>query len=139
MPAKELSLKEIQANASCNWCRNPLKNDPANLSEKQFIDTKLKFGDGEKAEAVYCSECIEDEFRKSQPKSAINRKTLGEANIEVLEVLPINSKKAAAAATGAGGAAAAAKEESTTTSTSSSSNSDSDLNERTRASKSKAK
>jgi serine protease inhibitor len=45
------------------------------LSEKNFVDT------GKKYPALYCSNCLADEFRVKQPKTAINPDTLDEYNI----------------------------------------------------------
>jgi hypothetical protein len=69
-----INYELIQQQARCNWCRNPMvMSEP--LSEKNFVDT------GKKYPALYCSNCLADEFRVKQPKVAINPDTLDEYNI----------------------------------------------------------
>lgn len=80
-----LKLSEIQEKGFCNWCRNPLNAYTEKLTETNFIDVPgKKWGDGTKAQAVYCNECLPSEERKRQPKSSINRNTGAEVNIESL-------------------------------------------------------
>jgi hypothetical protein len=80
----ELALKEIQARAFCNWCRRPLQGEDG-LSEGNFIDTgKIFPANQKKAYAVFCNTCKDDDFRVKQPKSALNKETLDEVNIELL-------------------------------------------------------
>ena len=80
-----LKLQEIQEKGFCNWCRNPLAAYTEKLTESNFIDVPgKKWGDGSIAQAVYCNECLPSEERKRQPKSAVNRNTLAEVNIESL-------------------------------------------------------
>lgn len=81
----ELALKEIQARAFCNWCRRPLVDEKENIGESNFVDTgKIFPSTQKKAYAVYCSDCKNDQFRVKQPKSALNRDTLDETNLEDL-------------------------------------------------------
>jgi hypothetical protein len=77
-------LQEIQEKGFCNYCRNSL-NTNQKLTESNFVDVPgKKWGDGSTAVAVYCNECLGNEQRVKQPKSAINRNTLAEVNIESL-------------------------------------------------------
>jgi len=57
------------------------------LTEANFVDT------GKKYPALYCSSCLAVEFRKSQPKTAINPDTLDEI---LIEELPADAAAAAA-------------------------------------------
>lgn len=83
--SKKMELVEIQAKARCNWCLNALKDSTESLSEDNFIDTGKKFKySSEPATSLYCNECLNSEFRVSQPKAAIDRNTLTEINIEDL-------------------------------------------------------
>jgi hypothetical protein len=68
----------IREQAFCNWCRNPMVMSEE-ITEANFVDT------GKKYPALYCSSCLAIEFRKSQPKTAINPDTLDEI---ILEDLP---------------------------------------------------
>ena len=67
----------IREQAYCNWCRNPMVMSEE-LTQANFVDT------GKKYPALYCSRCLNDDFRKSQPKTAINPDTLDEMNLEDL-------------------------------------------------------
>jgi hypothetical protein len=84
MANQELKLKEIQEKGFCNWCRNALAAQTEPITDKNLVDTGKSFGDGEKGYAVFCSECVQNEFRRNQPKTAINKKTGAEINIESL-------------------------------------------------------
>ena len=79
-----LSLQEIQLQALCNWCRNPLVMSNAQFTESNFVDTG-KTWHGGSAQAVYCDDCINIDFRKNNPKSVIDRTNLEEANIQDLQ------------------------------------------------------
>jgi hypothetical protein len=72
-----LNYELVQQQAYCNWCRNVMvMSEP--ITEANFIDT------GKKYPALYCSSCLANDFRKSQPKTCINPDTLDEINIEDL-------------------------------------------------------
>lgn len=81
---KNKTLTEIQQRSFCNWCRNPLTMSDK-LTESNFVDTGKEFSDGTKAYAVYCYACLDMKERVEQPKSAINKATLDELNLEVLQ------------------------------------------------------
>lgn len=93
-------LTEIAEKARCNWCRNPLNVAGENVTEDSFIDTGKTFSDGSQATAIYCSQCLADPFRKSQPKAALDRKTLGEIDLARLTV--VDAGEAAKAGPGPG-------------------------------------
>jgi hypothetical protein len=78
-----MPIDQVQKMAFCNWCRNPLDLSGTDFSESNFVDTDKQWH-GQTAQAVYCNDCLKDDFRKSQPKSVINRVTLDETNIENL-------------------------------------------------------
>ncbi len=81
-----MELEQIQLQAKCNWCRNSLDVAGPGITESNFIDTGKTFGDGTKATALYCNECLANEYRTSNPKAAINRNTLDEINVDTLLV-----------------------------------------------------
>lgn len=83
-PQQALTLEQIQQAAKCNWCMGFLKDQHDAITEANFIDTGKSFPDDGPASAVYCNECLADEFRTSQPKAAIDRNTLTEINVEDL-------------------------------------------------------
>lgn len=69
------NYEEIQQKARCNWCRQDLiYSEP--ISEANFIDV------GKKYPALFCSRCLNDDFRKGQPKMVINLTTYDEYYIE---------------------------------------------------------
>lgn len=76
-------IDQIQKVGNCNWCRNPLDLSGTDFSESNFVDTGKQWH-GQPAQAVYCNDCLNDDFRKSQPKSVLDRVTLDETNIENL-------------------------------------------------------
>jgi|SRR5215510_931983 len=78
----DLSYEEIQQQAFCNWCRNPMVMSEA-ITEANFVDVGKKWhpDDTKNATALYCSECLANDFRKQQPKAAINRTNLSELNV----------------------------------------------------------
>ena len=80
-----MELEQIQQQAKCNWCRNPMVISDI-ITESNFIDVGKKWHDNDttNAQALYCSECLADEFRVRQPKSVIDRVTLDEANVSDL-------------------------------------------------------
>jgi hypothetical protein len=80
-------LNEVAEKVKCNWCRNPLNVANENVTEASFIDTGKTFGDGSQATALYCSQCLADPFRVSQPKAALNRKTLDEIDLDDLNIV----------------------------------------------------
>lgn len=79
-----LDLATIQKQARCNYCRNTLDVAGPGVTESNFIDTGKTFGDGTKATALYCNECLANEYRTSNPKAAINRNTLDEIDVSTL-------------------------------------------------------
>lgn len=81
------SLEEIQLTALCNWCRNPLVMDGDTFSESNFKDAGLKWhsDDTTNAQAVYCTDCLNDDTRTSRPKIAIDRTTLQEVLISEIQ------------------------------------------------------
>ena len=77
----EINYQQIQQTNQCNWCRNPLTMSEGELTEANFVDIG-----NPKYRAVYCSRCLADEFRKRQPKSAINIQTGDEVNVEDINI-----------------------------------------------------
>lgn len=79
-----MELEQIQLLARCNWCRNSLNVAGPGITEANFIDTGKTFSNGTKATALYCNECLPNEYRTSNPKAAINRNTLDEIDVSTL-------------------------------------------------------
>lgn len=80
-----LSLDEIQQRGLCNWCRNPLVMS-TNFSESNFVDIGRKWhpDDTDNAQAVYCEDCLNSQFRTDNPKAVIDRTNLSTTNIDEL-------------------------------------------------------
>lgn len=54
------------------------------FTESNFIDTGKTFDGTTKATAPYCTDCLADSFRVSQPKSALNKVTLARVDVSGL-------------------------------------------------------
>lgn len=79
-----LSIDEIRKKACCNWCRNVLDTSET-MTESNFINTGKSFpSDSTTAYALYCNDCLASAFRTSEPKTAINRTTLEEIDLDEL-------------------------------------------------------
>ena len=80
-----LSLDEIQQRGLCNWCRNQLVITD-NFSESNFVDIGRTWheGDTDNAQAVYCGDCLNDQYKKDNPKAVVDRTNLSTCNIEEL-------------------------------------------------------
>ena len=74
----------MQEKARCNWCLNPLAMSGEDFGESNFVDTGKKYPDGSPAFAVYCTDCLNDESRVKQPRSAIRKDTLDTISVESL-------------------------------------------------------
>jgi hypothetical protein len=87
-----LTIEQIQLQAFCNWCRNPLVMSDS-FAEANFVDIGRKWHDedSDNAQAVYCQMCIGDTFRTSQPKSVIDRTTLEECDVSQLPDLGVGT------------------------------------------------
>lgn len=81
------SIEEIQLTALCNWCRNALVMSSP-FSDANFIDAGIKWrsSDSDNAEAVYCTDCLADPYRVSNPKFVIDRATLGQGDVTQLPI-----------------------------------------------------
>ena len=75
----------IQQKTNCNWCRNlMIMSEP--ITDANFIQVKGKvMNNGQPAYALYCSSCLALEERVRDPKSAIDKETLQEFNLEGLK------------------------------------------------------
>lgn len=73
-----LNYEEIYQKARCNWCRNYLVDVSEPITEANLMDV------GKKYPALFCSNCLREEFRTKQPKMCINLTTYDEYYIEDL-------------------------------------------------------
>lgn len=82
-----MDYTDIQEKARCNWCLNPMTMSES-ITEANFVPVKGKrANDGKQAVALYCSSCLANEQRVSQPKAAIDKNTLQEINVQDLPEL----------------------------------------------------